>query len=91
MSPDLADALDRDLDARRAFDTVSASGKQRLVLLPVEQAKTAKTRRCVARAVEELRAGRDRWGRTSTSFAESEKLAFPASVADLAMGVGARV
>jgi hypothetical protein len=30
------------------------------VLLPVEQAKTAKTRRRVARAVEELRAGRHR-------------------------------
>lgn len=62
MPPDLADALDRDLDARRALDAVSFSGKQRLVL-PVEQAKTAETRRRrVARAVEELRAGRDRQG-----------------------------
>ena len=60
MPPDLADALDRDLDARRALDAVSSSGKQRLVLA-VEQAKTAETRRRrVARAVEELRAGRDR-------------------------------
>jgi Bacteriocin-protection, YdeI or OmpD-Associated len=40
VPPDLADALDRDLDARRAFDALSYSGKQRLVLL-VERAKTA--------------------------------------------------
>jgi uncharacterized protein YdeI (YjbR/CyaY-like superfamily) len=60
VPPNLAEALDRDLDARRALDAVSSSGKQRLVL-PVGQAKTAETRRrCVARAVEELRAGRDR-------------------------------
>jgi hypothetical protein len=59
VPPDLADALDRDLDARRALDALSYSGKQRLVLA-VEQAKTAETRRRVARAVEELRAGRDR-------------------------------
>jgi uncharacterized protein YdeI (YjbR/CyaY-like superfamily) len=59
VPPDLADALDRDLDARRAFDALSYSGRQRLVL-PVEQAKTAETRRHVARAVEELRAGRHR-------------------------------
>lgn len=60
VPPDLADALDRDLDARGAFDAVSYSGKQRLVL-PVEQAKTAEPRRRrVARAVEELRTGRDR-------------------------------
>jgi uncharacterized protein YdeI (YjbR/CyaY-like superfamily) len=60
VPPDLADTLDRDPDARRALDAVSSSGKQRLVLA-VEQAKTAETRgRRVARAVEELRAGRDR-------------------------------
>jgi uncharacterized protein YdeI (YjbR/CyaY-like superfamily) len=58
VPPDLAEALDRDPDARRALDAVSSSGKQRLVLA-VEQAKTAETRRRVARAVEELRAGRD--------------------------------
>jgi uncharacterized protein YdeI (YjbR/CyaY-like superfamily) len=59
VPPDLA-ALDRDLDARRAFDALSYSGKQRLVP-EVEQAKTAETRRRrVAMAVEELRAGRDR-------------------------------
>jgi uncharacterized protein YdeI (YjbR/CyaY-like superfamily) len=60
VPPDPADALDRDLDARRAIDAVSSSGKHRLVL-PVEQAKTAETRRRrIARAVEELRAGRNR-------------------------------
>jgi uncharacterized protein YdeI (YjbR/CyaY-like superfamily) len=59
VPPDLADTLDRDPDARRALDTVSASGKQRLVLA-VEQATTAETRRRVARAVEKLRAGRHR-------------------------------
>jgi uncharacterized protein YdeI (YjbR/CyaY-like superfamily) len=55
VSSDVADALDRDLDARRPLDALSCSGKQRLVLA-VEQAKTTETRRRrVARAVEELR------------------------------------
>src|SRR5919197_2328470 len=40
---DLAGALDQDADARRAFDGLSYSRKQRLVL-PVEQAKTPETR-----------------------------------------------
>lgn len=52
---DLAAALRGDSTARRAFEALSFSGKQRLVL-PIEQAKAAETRqRRVARAVEELR------------------------------------
>lgn len=52
---DLAAALRADSTARRAFEALSFSGKQRLVL-PIEQAKAAETRqRRVARAVEELR------------------------------------
>lgn len=52
---DLAAALRADSTARRAFEGLSFSGKQRLVL-PIEQAKAAETRqRRVARAVEELR------------------------------------
>lgn len=52
---DLAAALGADPAARRAFDALSYSAKQRLVL-PVEQAKAAETRqRRVARALEELR------------------------------------
>jgi hypothetical protein len=39
---DLADALDRDPDARRAFDGLSYSHKQRYAL-SVESAKTAQT------------------------------------------------
>ena len=59
MPADLADTLDRDPDARGPRRCL-LQGKQRLVLA-VEQAKTAETRgRRVARAVEELRAGRDR-------------------------------
>ncbi|HEX2357176.1 MAG TPA: YdeI/OmpD-associated family protein [Micromonosporaceae bacterium] len=55
---DLANALDRDAEARRVFDGLSYSRKQRLVL-PIEAAKTAETRqRRVARAIETLRAGK---------------------------------
>lgn len=55
MPDDLASALGADPAARRAYDALSYSGKQRLVL-PIEQAKAAETRqRRVARAVEELR------------------------------------
>lgn len=55
---DLAEALDRDPDARRIFDGLSYSRKQRLVL-PVEGAKTAETRkRRIDKALDELR--RDR-------------------------------
>lgn len=55
---DLANALDRDAEARRVFHGLSYSRKQRLVL-PIEAAKTAETRqRRVARAIETLRAGK---------------------------------
>lgn len=40
---DLAEALERDPDAKRCFDALSYSRKQRLVI-PIEQAKTAETR-----------------------------------------------
>ena len=43
MSPDLAEALDRDMEVRRHFDSLSYSKKQRLVL-PIEEAKKAETR-----------------------------------------------
>jgi Bacteriocin-protection, YdeI or OmpD-Associated/Domain of unknown function (DUF1905) len=52
---DFKKALDRDAKARRAFDGLSFSNKQRLVL-PVEQAKTPETReRRIAKAVATLR------------------------------------
>lgn len=55
---DLAEALDRDPDLRRSFDGLSYSRKQRLVL-PVEGAKTAETRRRrIDKALEELRGDR---------------------------------
>ena len=55
---DLSAALDGDAGARRRFDGLSYSKKQRFVL-PVEQAKTAETRqRRIAKAVEALREGR---------------------------------
>lgn len=51
---DLGTALGADPAARRAFEGLSYSAKQRLVL-PIEQAKAAETRqRRVARALEEL-------------------------------------
>ena len=43
VPPDLAEALDRNADARRLFDGLSYSKKQRFVL-PVEQVRTAETR-----------------------------------------------
>jgi uncharacterized protein YdeI (YjbR/CyaY-like superfamily) len=53
---DLARALDADPDARRRFDALSYSARQRHVL-PIEQAKTAETRaRRVARTMDALRA-----------------------------------
>ena len=56
--PDLAEALDRDADAKRRFDQLPYSNKQRIVL-PIEQAKTAETRqRRIANAVSMLREGR---------------------------------
>ena len=55
---DLAEVLDGDPDARRAFDRLSYSKKQRLVL-PIEGAKTAETRqRRIAKALDALRDGR---------------------------------
>ena len=58
MSPDLAEALDRDMEVRRHFDSLSYSKKQRLVL-PIEEAKKAETRqRRLEKAVRELREGR---------------------------------
>jgi hypothetical protein len=59
VPPDLAEALDRDPDLRRAFQRLSRSRKQRLVL-PIEGAKTDETRRRrIDKALDELRGGRD--------------------------------
>jgi Bacteriocin-protection, YdeI or OmpD-Associated/Domain of unknown function (DUF1905) len=58
VPPDLAAALKRDAEAKRVFESLSYSKKQRFVL-PIEDAKTAETReRRVAKAVEALREGR---------------------------------
>jgi hypothetical protein len=58
IPPDLASALGREPDAKRFFDGLSYSKKQRLVL-PIEDAKTAETReRRVAKAVSTLRDGK---------------------------------
>ncbi len=55
---DLDEALSRDPDARRFFDSLSYSNKLRHVL-SIEGAKTAETRqRRIAKAVEALREGR---------------------------------
>jgi hypothetical protein len=55
---DLAAALKRDAKAKRAFDGLSFSNKQRHVL-SVEGAKTPETRtRRIAKAIETLRAGK---------------------------------
>ena len=55
---DFKEALDRDVDARRHFDGLSYSKKQRFVL-PIEEAKTAETRqRRIAKALSMLREGR---------------------------------
>lgn len=52
---DLAQALDRDPAARRAFDALSYSAQQRVVI-PIESAGTAETRsRRVEKAVGDLR------------------------------------
>ncbi len=56
---DLREALDRDPDARRHFEGLSYSNKQRIVL-SIEGAKTAGTRqRRITKALEELRQGRN--------------------------------
>ena len=58
VPPDFADALNRDADARRFFDGLSYSNKQRFVL-SIEDAKTAETRqRRIDKAVGMLREGR---------------------------------
>jgi len=58
VPPDLAEALERDMDAKRFFDGLSYSQKQRYVL-PIEQAKTTETRqRRIAKALSMLREGR---------------------------------
>jgi hypothetical protein len=58
VPPDLAEALERDVDAKRHFEGLSYSQKQRHVL-PIEQAKTAETRhRRIAKALSMLREGR---------------------------------
>lgn len=58
VPPDFAAALKRDAEARRVFDTLSYSKKQRFVL-PIEDAKTAETRqRRIEKAVDSLREGR---------------------------------
>lgn len=57
---DLAEALDADGEARRAFDGLSVSRRQSFVV-NVEGAKTAATReRRIAKAVSALREGRTR-------------------------------
>ena len=58
VPPDVADALDRDADAKRHFDGLSYSNKRRIVL-SIEGAKTDETRqRRIATAVSLLREGR---------------------------------
>jgi hypothetical protein len=55
---DLSEALDRDADAKRAFDGMSYSHQLRHVLA-IEDAKTPETRqRRIAKAIEMLREGR---------------------------------
>jgi Domain of unknown function (DUF1905)/Bacteriocin-protection, YdeI or OmpD-Associated len=55
---DLARALEGDADAKRFFEGLSYSKKQRVVL-PLEGAKTAETRaKRLEKAISELRAGR---------------------------------
>ena len=58
VPPDFLEALERDADARRFFDGLSSSNKQRVVL-SIEGAKTTETRlRRISKAVESLREGR---------------------------------
>ena len=58
VPPDFADALDADAQARRFFDRLSYSHKQRHILA-IEQAKTVETRqRRIAKAVSDLHDGR---------------------------------
>jgi uncharacterized protein YdeI (YjbR/CyaY-like superfamily) len=58
VPPDFAKALSRDPGAKRLFEGLSYSRKQRYVL-PIEEAKTAETReRRIAKAISKLREGR---------------------------------
>lgn len=58
VPPDLAAALKGDANAKRVFDALSYSKKQRFVL-PIEDAKTGETRqRRIDKAIEALREGR---------------------------------
>jgi hypothetical protein len=58
VPPDLAEALSRDAEAKRAFEALSYSRKQFFVL-PIEDAKTPETRqRRIEKAVTTLRDGR---------------------------------
>ncbi len=58
VPPDFKDALERDADAKRVFDSLSYSNKRRHVFA-IEEAKTAETRqRRIAKAVGTLRDGR---------------------------------
>jgi hypothetical protein len=55
VPPDLAEALDREPDARSAFDALTYSNKQRHVL-PIEGAKTPETRqRRIEKSIATLR------------------------------------
>jgi uncharacterized protein DUF1905/bacteriocin resistance YdeI/OmpD-like protein len=58
VPPDLARALNRHADAKRFFDGLSYSKKQRLVI-PIEQAKTVETRqRRIDKTIAVLHEGR---------------------------------
>ncbi len=58
VPPDFKDALDHDADARRVFDGLSKSARQR-IMLSIEGAKTAETRLCrITKAISDLREGR---------------------------------
>ncbi len=58
VPPDLAAALKRDAEAKRVFDDLSFSKKQRFVL-PIDDAKTAETRqRRIEKTIVALREGR---------------------------------
>jgi uncharacterized protein DUF1905/bacteriocin resistance YdeI/OmpD-like protein len=58
VPPDFVEALDGDADARRFFDGLSYSNRQRFVL-SIEEARSPETRqRRIARAVRMLREGR---------------------------------
>lgn len=58
VPPDFAEALEGDAAAKKTFESLSYSNRQRHVL-PIEQAKTAETRqRRIAKAIEQLRTGK---------------------------------